>query len=216
MAFDSIYMSTGVLFFSNKQQGFDLVFPDNSYQFEEIRIKVTYKRPKDKPYAKSLKEIFTYSKIINEGDAYDLVTKDFLLSTKPMLRKKVGNPYRVEIKNKLSGDTTPFLMYAGQKDEINYLFTKCDQADNAIVTITAASLDEVNTLDEIQCVFDVTTSTMDLGLIISQSYVICTYNIEKPNTPVPNANNEILAKPAADGRGTRSSTSTAQTKPQLL
>lgn len=205
--FSRIDLHTGMVYFENKEQQFSLLFPENSYDIAAAQLKLRYQTRINETKVNGLEDIFKATSRIRPGDATAFGDGTIEIVYEPLIRVRAGNPYRVDVFNPANGVTTPFIMYAADAKYIQYLFDNSKQAGKAKLSIT--SVKEVEGLPEVQCFFNV--ETLQLISLESKEFIFCTFG-DKP----PLNDDEDGGVFKQDGRGTRSSTSTAQTKPQLL
>lgn len=207
LLFNRIDLETGIVYFENKEQAFSLLFPENSYALASARLLVKYQTRINDAKVNGLEEIFKATARIKPGDVTAYGIEEPTIVHEPIIRVRMGNPYRVDVFNPANGITTGFVMYAADPKYIQYLFDNSKQAGKGKLTILP--IKETKGLPEVQCYFNV--ETLQLISLESKDFVFCSFG-DKP--PLGGDEDGGVAK--QDGRGTRSSTSTAQTKPSLL
>lgn len=202
---EKIDIKTGVLYFSAKELNFSLRYPEDQYEVKTAKLIIHYPAKKgNQQKGNDLKRIFQSStnKALSDG----LSVEEVIIIHEPLVRVTSGNPYRVDVFNPNNQTTTSFIMYAKDASFIQNAFMKSQQAGKAKISVEPAK--STSGLDKLTGYFNVTTGA--LISISSSKWTVFTYDGPWYN---PDTDGGIFAM---DGRGTRSSTSTAQNKPQLL
>lgn len=168
---------------------------------------VRYQARANDAKVKGLEDIFKATSRIKPGDKTYVGVETIEMTYEPLIRVKAGNPYRVDVFNPANGTTTPFVVYAADAKYIQFLFDNSKQAGKAKLSITP--IQKTDGLPEVQCYFNI--ETLQLISMESKEFIFCSFG-DKP----PLGGDEDGGVFKRDGRGTRSSTSTAQNKPQLL
>ncbi len=202
---EKIDINTGLLYFIAKEAKFSLRYPEDQYEVKNAKLIIQYpsvngKNAKDG----DLRKVFQSS--IKKAPTSSYGVEEVTIVHEEIKRVTSGNPYRVDVFNPANQTTTSFIMYAKDASFIEAAIAKSNQAGKAKFTIQPAK--ETKGFERLSGYFNISSGA--LISIGSSKWTVFTYDGPWYN---PDTDGGILAQ---DGRGTRSSTSTAQTKPTLL
>lgn len=203
---EKIDIKTGVLYFSAKELNFSLRYPEDQYEVKSAKLIIHYPAKKGNQQKENgLKEIFQSS--INKAHGDGIGIEEMTIVHEPIVRVKSGNPYRVDILNISNKSTTSFVMFANKSSDIQFLFNNSIQSNKANISITP--LKEVAGFEIMRCYFNINNNEL-IG-VGSNKWSILTFDEKDIFSTSPDDGVQ-----AQNGYGTRRSTTTVRSQPQLL
>lgn len=185
----------GILYFRQPATKYSLRWPELQYTVDAT-VRLTLNSPAPTNTDRATRTQATASQL------------EQTISNWPLTLRRNGKPYRVDITRVKDGARFAFVMYADSEKRITEICGKTDHFRTGQATLTVTPLKaHPKDLVEINPVFNVDTHA--LVAIESPTHVIGT---------VPASDQPWVWDPAwaADGKGTKRTTSQPQTKPDLL
>ena len=203
---DKIDIKTGVLYFSAKELNFSLRYPEDQYEVKTAKLIIHYPAKKgNQQKGNDLKKIFQSStnKALSDG----IGVEEVIIIHEPLVRVKSGNPYRVDVFNPNNQTTTSFVMYANKSTDIQFLFNNSLQSGKAKISITP--LKESTGFEILRCYFNINNNQL-VG-VGSNKWSVLTFEEKGIYSTLPDDGVQ-----EQNGYGTRRSTTTVRSQPQLL
>lgn len=196
LALEKFDRENGILYFALPKTSFSLRWPELSFTVDAT-INLTYTYREEKPAGRSGSVVPARREVASQ------IIKDW-----PLTLKRNGKPFLVEIIRVKDGAAFPFVMYASSEKEVDVLCGQTSHFRKGEAKARITLLKDVPAgLEELNPYFNVDNLTL--------------VGIESPTVTigtVPSSDQPWVVDPAwaADGKGTKRTTSQARTKPDLL